>query len=187
VVLAKDDNEGTKRLVGYIVPNEAIDREAIIAHLKTKLPEYMIPAIWVEMENLPLTPNGKIDRKAMPDPDITTLLSNEYIAPRNETEQALAGIWQELLSVEKVGVHDNFFDLGGHSLLAMRLVSAIRKRLKIETPIVDIFNYPTVATLAEQVQNQPGRQLLTTIEIVDPRPSKFLFPLARKGSGLSTS
>jgi acyl carrier protein len=157
-------------MVGYIVPNEAIDREAIIAHLKTKLPEYMIPAIWVEMENLPLTPNGKIDRKAMPDPDITTLLSNEYIAPRNETEQALAGIWQELLSVEKVGVHDNFFDLGGHSLKALQVISFIRKELQVELWIRDLFMYPTIAGLSLHMRQQNPALSVPSIEALEQRP-----------------
>ena len=80
--------------------------------------------------SLPLTPNGKVDRKALPDPDASELSDKEYVAPRNEVEEKLAGIWQELLGIERVGIHDNFFELGGHSLLAMRVISAIRKNLK---------------------------------------------------------
>ncbi len=176
VVLAKDDNEGNKRLVGYIVANKTFDKEAIVAHLKTKLPEYMIPAIWVEMENLPLTPNGKIDRKALPDPDITTLLSNEYIAPRNETEQALAGIWQELLSVERAGVHDNFFDLGGHSLKALQVISFIRKELQVELSIRDLFIRPTIAELSSHLRKKNPGLSVPSIEALEQRPE--LIPLS---------
>ncbi|MEO7532773.1 MAG: amino acid adenylation domain-containing protein, partial [Ferruginibacter sp.] len=170
VVLAKDDNEGNKRLVGYIVPNGSFDRESIVAHLRTKLPEYMVPALWVEMENLPLTPNGKIDRNALPDPDITKLLSNEYVAPRNETEQALAAIWQDLLSAERVGVHDNFFDLGGHSLRALQVISVIRKDMQVELAIRDLFMHPTVAELALHLRQQHQPSLIPSIEALQQRP-----------------
>ena len=92
----------------------------------------MVPALWVELESLPLTQNGKIDKKALPDPDASELLSNEYVAPRNETERIIAEIWKELLQVDRVGIHDNFFELGGHSLLAMRVISSIRRELESE-------------------------------------------------------
>ena len=101
VVLARKTQEGNMRLVGYAVPEGVFDKEAIISYLRSRLPEYMIPAIWVELENLPLTQNGKIDRKALPDPDSSGLLSNEYVAPRNETEENLAAIWQEVLGLEQ--------------------------------------------------------------------------------------
>ena len=128
-VLAREDKAGNKRLVGYIVAGAGFDKQELTNQLKSKLPEYMVPALWMELEALPLTPNGKINRKALPDPDASELLTNTYVAPSNEAEEKLAGIWQQLLQVERVGVHDNFFELGGHSLLAVRLVSAIRKSI----------------------------------------------------------
>ena len=108
VVLAKTDNQGNKRLVGYVVPEGVLDKKEIQEHLRIHLPEYMIPALWVSLEEIPLTVNGKVNRKALPDPDVSELSSKEYIAPRNETEKKLAGIWQDLLGIEQVGIADNF-------------------------------------------------------------------------------
>ena len=176
VVLAKEDQQGNRRLVGYIVPQDAFEREAILDELKEKLPEYMVPSILVELESLPLTANGKVDRKALPDPDATELLSGRYIAPRNEVEERLAAIWADILEVEQVGVHDDFFELGGHSLLAVRLISAIRKAFSIEMPIGDIFDYPTVALLAGQVEKPSGMEVLPVIQVDSQRPA--LIPLS---------
>ena len=128
----------------------------------------MIPALWVELESLPLTTNGKIDRKALPDPEGTTA-EGGYAAPRNETEQQLAAIWQELLGVERVGINDNFFEIGGHSLLAMRVVSAIRKELNVELTIRDLFVYPNIASLGVYLEEQAEGSLLPAI-IAGERP-----------------
>ncbi|MEJ7675853.1 MAG: AMP-binding protein [Chitinophagaceae bacterium] len=115
VVLAREDRNGNKVLIGYVVPKGPLNREAIKSYLHSKLPEYMIPAIWIEIERLPLTPNGKIDKKALPDFDSSQILKENYVAPRNETEKMIAEIWEEVLEVEKVGMNNNFFELGGHS------------------------------------------------------------------------
>jgi acyl carrier protein len=112
----------------------------------------MIPALWVELESLPLTPNGKIDRKALPDPDVSELLGSQYVAPRNVAEEKLVVIWQELVGVERIGIHDNFFEIGGHSLLAMRVISAIRKELEVELDIKDIFQYSTISDLSDYIE-----------------------------------
>ena len=101
VVLAREDKQGNKRLVGYVVAEEEFDREAIVLYLKEKLPEYMIPSLLMELESLPLTANGKVDRKALPDPDAGELLADKYVAPRNEAETKLAAIWQDILEVEQ--------------------------------------------------------------------------------------
>ena len=149
VVLAREDREGSRRLVGYVVSEGGMfDREGVVSYLESRLPEYMIPALWVALEKIPLTANGKTDRKALPDPDVTGLLSNEYTAPRNETERVLAGIWQELLGLERVGIHDNFFELGGHSLLAMRVISSIGRELEMAVAIRELFIHPTIAQLS---------------------------------------
>ncbi|WP_240950840.1 non-ribosomal peptide synthetase, partial [Collimonas pratensis] len=124
VVLAREELEGDKRLVAYVVAQEgmAIDGAVLRTSLSETLPDYMIPAHVITLDSLPLTPNGKLDRKALPAPDMMRG-DDGYMAPRTPTEEILAGMWSEILKLDRVGVHDNFFALGGHSLLATRLVS----------------------------------------------------------------
>ncbi|MGI8637795.1 MAG: non-ribosomal peptide synthetase, partial [Segetibacter sp.] len=143
VVIAADDEVGSKRLIAYIVPDETFDRDAIVDYLQKRLPAYMVPALLVEMESLPLTSNGKVDKRALPNPDASKLLTNEYVAARNEFEAKMVDIWKDLLELDRVGIRDDFFDLGGHSLLAIRLISAIRKELQVELSINALFEYPT--------------------------------------------
>ena len=169
VVLAKSQADGSKRLVAYIVPVDTFDKAAIVSSLSAKLPDYMVPVQWVSLESLPLTINGKVDRKGLPDPSISEQLSNAYVAPRNSLESKLVNIWQELLQIERIGVHDNFFELGGHSLLVMRLVSAIRKELLVETAIKSLFNHPTIAALAVHLEAAGEGTLLPSIAAL-PRP-----------------
>ena len=172
VVLARDDKQGNKRLVGYIVPEGYYDRESILSFVKDKLPDYMVPAILMEMQTLPLTANGKVDRNALPDPDASELLSKQYVAPTNEVESKLATIWENVLEVDQVGIQDDFFQLGGHSLLAVRLVSSIRKAFLVEMPIGYIFDFPTVQLLAEQVKNLSQTGVMSSIK-VETRPEKI--------------
>ncbi|HLK98321.1 MAG TPA: amino acid adenylation domain-containing protein, partial [Hymenobacter sp.] len=147
-VVAVADAAGDKRLVGYVVGAAGCDSQQVRAYLAERLPEYMVPALLVALAQFPLTPNGKIDRKALPDPSFEDLLDTSYVAPRNSIEQQLAEIWASMLGLDKVGIHDNFFDLGGNSLLVTRLVSAIKKTLGIEVSIKAIFNHATIAELA---------------------------------------
>ncbi|MFK8104834.1 MAG: amino acid adenylation domain-containing protein, partial [Saprospiraceae bacterium] len=149
VVLAKADPAGTKRLIAYVIPNGTYQKEEILNYLKAELPEYMVPSIMMELATFPLNANGKVDKKALPEPDLGALLSEAYVAPRNEMETNLTKIWEQILNLERVGVYDNFFDLGGHSLLATRTVSAIRKQLDLEMSIKDLFVHANVAALAE--------------------------------------
>ncbi|HEY1380035.1 MAG TPA: condensation domain-containing protein, partial [Gemmataceae bacterium] len=122
-------------------------------HLKARLPEYMVPSAVVILDALPLTSSGKLDRKALPAPDSTRPdLEEAYVAPRTPVEQALADLWAEVLGVERVGVADNFFELGGHSLLATQVISRVRKALQVELPLRALFEAPTVAGLAERVE-----------------------------------
>jgi amino acid adenylation domain-containing protein len=169
VVLAKEDSSGNKRLIGYVVPKEEFNKQDIEDYLNTKLPEYMVPAQWVELESIPLTPNGKVDRKALPDPELADR-TDEYAAPQNETEEKLAEIWQEMLEVDRVGIHDDFFDIGGHSLLAISLVSIIRKVFGLELPINDVFDYPTVSLLAGRLAEEPSGELLPPVMAITLRP-----------------
>ena len=174
VVLAKEDKAGNKRLIGYVVSNSKgdFDKEAVDSYLRSRLPEYMVPGVWVKLDNIPLNANGKVDRKALPDPDLSGLLSNEYTAPRNETEEKLENIWKELLGVDRAGIYDNFFELGGHSLLVIRLISAIRKSLDIEITVNSVFENPNIKSLAEHIQKQTGGLSLPPIT-VQKRPDRI--------------
>ena len=111
----------------------------------------MVPEIFTFLDELPITPNGKIDRRALPSVEEFNLNREVYVAPRNDTERTLCQLWQELLSVEQIGINDNFFSLGGHSLLATRLISAVRHKFEMEIPLAALFESPTVAGLAEMM------------------------------------
>ncbi|HEY4109441.1 amino acid adenylation domain-containing protein, partial [Puia sp.] len=150
IVAVSDEKASGKRLTGYVVTAGKLDRDAVSAFLSSKLPDYMIPASLVEMDNFPLTPNGKVDRKALPDPDLSGSSGKEYVTPQTRVEEQLAEIWMELLEVERVGIQDNFFELGGHSLLAVQFISAVRQQLAKELSIKDIFENPTIASLAQR-------------------------------------
>jgi len=130
------------------------------SYLQEKLPEYMVPSAFVLLDELPLTPNGKVDRRALPAPDRTRPdLEAAYVAPRTAVEEVLAGVWAEVLDVERVGVHDDFFDLGGHSLKATQVVSRVREALQVEMPLRSIFEQPTVAGLAELLLQEPHQRV----------------------------
>jgi amino acid adenylation domain-containing protein/thioester reductase-like protein len=121
--------------------------------LRGKLPEYMVPSAFVTLDELPLSPNGKVDRNALPVPECARPeLEEAYVAPATAVEQALAELWAEVLGLERVGTQDNFFELGGHSLLATQVISRVRKTLQVELPLRALFEAPTVATLAERVE-----------------------------------
>ncbi|MDB4948389.1 MAG: tycC3 [Gemmatimonadetes bacterium] len=134
------------------VSADEVDADALRAHLGGLLPEWMVPSAFVFLGALPLTPNGKLDRAALPDPD--PAVTAELVAPRTETERALAAIWAELLDVETVGVHDHFFHLGGHSLLATRLSARVRATLDVELPLRAVFEHPTLAALAAYIDGR---------------------------------
>lgn len=134
------------RLVSYVVADQQFDERQCRQALRAHLPDYMIPAVLVPLAAWPLTPNGKVDRKALPAPD--SHAKAEFIAPRNDTEERIAAIWRDVLGVEKIGVHDDFFDLGGHSLLAARAVSKFRAEFQVEIPLRALFEMHTVADIA---------------------------------------
>ncbi|MEM9340650.1 MAG: amino acid adenylation domain-containing protein, partial [Bacteroidota bacterium] len=171
-VLARADDHGNKRLVGYVVVEDDLDKEAIQDQLLESLPEYMVPRLWIQLEEMPLTSNGKLDRKALPDVDVSALSAKDYVAPRTEVEEQLAKIWQELLGVEKVGIYDNFFELGGHSLLATRLVSMARKELDVELAIRDVFTHATIAGLGSYLSSREKGTLLPKIVATEERPDQ---------------
>src|SRR6185369_4302589 len=158
--------EGNKQLVAYVV--RAGERAAGLSigelrdHLKEQLPEYMIPGVFMWLEQLPLTANGKVDRSALPAPDGSRPeLEKEYAAPSTAVEEVLAGIWSEVLGVEQVGIHDNFFELGGHSLLATQVVSRVREAFRVELPLSELFEKPSIEELAAVIEAgmQAGSEL----------------------------
>lgn len=129
------------------------------SRLQEHLPEYMMPQAFVLLDELPLTPNGKVDRRALPAPERTRPeLDEAYVAPRNAVEEVMSGVWAEVLDVERVGVHDDFFALGGHSLKATQVVSRIREALQVELPLRSLFEDRTVAGLAETLLQEPGER-----------------------------
>ncbi len=151
-VLVMDVQEGMeKQLVAFVASDDLNEDsiEAVKAQLAKSLPEFMVPGLYVFMDKMPLTPNGKTDRKALILPSSFAVEQNTYVAPATELQQQLCDIWQTLLHVEQIGIHDNFFNLGGHSLLAQRLVGQIRQQLGLELPLKALFEQPTVAQLAD--------------------------------------
>ncbi|MDI5888451.1 non-ribosomal peptide synthetase [Flavobacterium yafengii] len=150
VVLVSEVN-GEKSLVAYFVSRN-IDKSKLRSFLKEKLPEYMIPNFYIELEELPLTPNGKIDRKSLPSVDGADIIRSEYVAPRNEIERSLVGIWQEVLGVEKIGITNNFFELGGHSLIVSQVINRIYKQLGKTVSFKAFFVSPTIAGLSNELQ-----------------------------------
>ncbi len=169
VVVTKTSASGEKQLVAYVVPRQEgdapvdgasdvaparLNKNELRGFLKEKLPEFMVPATFVMLDALPLTPNGKVDRKALPQPEqAVSEEAREFIAPRTPTEEALAGLWLQVLNAQSVSVDDNFFELGGDSLLATQLITRLRSALGVELPLHCLFESPTVAGLAEKVDS----------------------------------
>ncbi|HEY0083939.1 MAG TPA: AMP-binding protein [Pyrinomonadaceae bacterium] len=154
VVIAREDEAGDRRLVAYVVgaTDSDLTVEELRRYLKETLPEYMIPAAFVQLVEMPLTPNGKVDRRALPAPEQTRRGMDEtYIAPRTPVEETLAQIWADVLNVERVGIYDNFFSVGGHSLLMTQVVSRIRETFGVELPMQSFFQEPMVADLAIKI------------------------------------
>src|SRR6185369_11301582 len=159
VVVTVREGDGPQ-LIAYVVGSEsAVDSSVLRRYLQARLPEYMVPNLFVALEQLPLTANGKVDRRKLPAPAPgANLATQTYTAPRTETEHLLCGIWSRVLKVDEVGIHDNFFELGGHSLLATQLVSQLRKVFGVEIALRTIFETPTVAGLAQQLETARAQQ-----------------------------
>ncbi len=173
VVIAREDRPGDKRLVGYLVP-EAVAAPSVPelkSFLETRLPSYMVPSAFVTLQEFPLTPNGKIDRKSLPAPTIQRAVDDTYEAPQSELEKSLATLWQEVLQVDRVGLHDNFFDLGGHSLLLLRVHHRLGELSTQQISMVEMFQYPTVDKLARRL-SAPARASTSTAEKDQARAAK---------------
>ncbi|MGH9895423.1 MAG: non-ribosomal peptide synthetase, partial [bacterium] len=144
-----------KRLVAYVVPHRELSPSPteLRGFLKEKLPEYMIPSAFVMLDTLPLTPSGKVDRKALPAPDPSRPeQENLFVAPSTPEQKTIAEIWAQVLNVDRVGIHDNFFDLGGHSLLATQVISRLREAFSLELSLRSLFEAPTVSGLASVIE-----------------------------------
>ncbi len=154
VVMARTDASGENRLVAYLIPaGEAPAASELRAFLKARLPEYMIPSAFVFLDSFPLTPNGKVNRRALPEPEISRSEADAgFVSPRTQLEEQIAAIWQEVLHLERVGVHDNFFELGGHSLLATQVVARLQQAMAINLPVRVLFEAKTVAELAQRIE-----------------------------------
>ncbi len=155
VITVREDVPGDKRIVAYVVLRQEATTtvEELHIFLARKLPDYMQPSAFLLLPSLPLTPNGKVDRKALPAPDRRPRqFETDFVAPRTETEQTLSGIWTDLLRIDEIGVHDNFFKMGGHSLLATQLISRVRTTFNLELPLQVVFERPTIAAMAEEIE-----------------------------------
>jgi len=172
-VLARADAPGPRRLAAYVVPGDpAPDAAGLRAFLKAKLPAHMVPEAFVFLERFPLSTSGKVDRKALPAPVFERGEGEPFAAPEGATEQAIAAVWRELLGIERVGLHDNFFDLGGHSLLLIRMEGMLRDALARPVEVVDLFRHPTIAALADHLDGAadaaPEAGPVTARELAEP-------------------
>ncbi len=174
-VIVREDEPGDKRLVAYVVGE--VETEGLRAHLRRSLPEYMVPGAFVVLESIPLTANGKVDRGALPAPERGA--GADSAAPSTETEEVLAGIWAQVLGVERVGADESFFSLGGHSLLATRVISRARQAFGVEVPLRALFEAPTVAGLAGRIEalRGAGAAMAPPIERI-PREARSALPLS---------
>lgn len=182
---SRSDSLFAPTLVAYIVPNqkESVSNNELRSFLKQKLPEYMIPSVFVWLKTIPLTPNGKVDlseirkagRQALPLPSRST---DNFVPPHTPTQEVLAAIWAEVLGLEQVGIHDNFFALGGHSLLATQVISRMRSTLQVELPLQNLFTYPTLDELSQQVETIRQQALGIEFKAIAPIERKENLPLS---------
>ncbi|WGU92450.1 amino acid adenylation domain-containing protein [Paenibacillus dendritiformis] len=172
LVIPYKDEAGHASLCAYLVPEGEWSRADIRAHLSRALPDYMIPSCFVEMDRFPLTPNGKIDRRLLPEPDAAMRAAAEYEAPLTEAEQKLAGLWQQLLGVERVGRHDHFFELGGHSLKATMLIARTAKLFEAPLPLQEVFARPVLRDMAALLDRTPRQRY----ETIRPAELRELYP-----------
>ncbi len=157
VVVLRADNPEDPQLAAYVVPagDEAPAPNTLRDFLKQKLPDHMVPALYVSLERMPMTPNGKIDRKALPAPEGSRVKGQgDFVAPAGNVEQQVAAIWKDILHVEKIGVDDNFFDFGGHSLQVVQVQNRLRETIGVDVPVLKLFQFPTIRALAKFIDEQ---------------------------------
>ncbi|MDM8557744.1 amino acid adenylation domain-containing protein [Candidatus Parabeggiatoa sp. HSG14] len=180
VVIVHETSFTAKRLIAFVVVHEGqtIDNTKLRGFLAKRLPEYMIPSIFVSLEAIPLTPNGKIDHKVLSQISGNSyqLSEKNFVAPRTLEEELLANIWADILDIPRVGVHDNFFEMGGHSLLATKVISQIRDTFSMELPLRYLFELPTIAGLVEYLSESRWEDSLPPVTLVNrnqPIPLSF--------------
>ncbi|TYP79318.1 non-ribosomal peptide synthetase [Paenibacillus methanolicus] len=170
VVTVRDDGRGGQRLVGYAVADRACSASELRKHCGERLPSYMIPEAFVQLEAMPLTASGKADRKSLPEPELEPSPGTAYVAPRTKKEAKLAVLWAALLDRERVGAEDNFFELGGHSLKAAALTAAIQSQFGIRLPLKAVFQHPTVRELSAYMQAGSMEAAPASIPRAEPKP-----------------
>ncbi|MGQ0635971.1 MAG: amino acid adenylation domain-containing protein [Planctomycetaceae bacterium] len=181
VVVAREDRPGDKRLVAYFVARQgpAPTSATLRQLLSQSLPDYMVPAAFVQMDALPVTPNGKVDRLSLPDPTlIRPARSQAYAAPQTDIERQVTLIWRELFSTETIGIHDNFFELGGHSLLATQLIARVRNTFGIDLPIHSVFEGPTIEELAARIGAAHRPEIVPSRRALEPVVRDGKMPLS---------
>ncbi len=168
IAVVREEVPEQRELVAYVVaaPNEQLNAAELRRFLRERLPDYMVPGAFVTLPTLPLMPNGKVNRAALPAPGETLSPADSEAKPETRTavEEALTQIWREVLSVEKVGLHDDFFDLGGHSILVTQIMSRVRQVFEVELSMRHLFGAPTVAALARVIEQLLEEQLLQMSE-----------------------
>lgn len=179
MVTSNKDLSDIKYLIAYFVADEELKVNEIREFLCAKLPDYMIPSYFIQLDRLPLTINGKIDHKSLPKPEVNINKAALYDAPANDTEIKLVGIWQEILGVDGIGTNDNFFEMGGHSLRAAILISRIRKEINAEISLKDVFANPTVKGLADQIKRSE-REVFEVIECAEKMDFYPLSPAQKR-------
>ncbi|MCV2516991.1 surfactin non-ribosomal peptide synthetase SrfAA [Bacillus subtilis] len=176
VVLARPDEQGNLEVCAYVVqkPGSEFTPAGLREHAARQLPDYMVPAYFTEVTEIPLTPSGKVDRRKLFALEVKAVSGTAYTAPRNETEKAIAAIWQDVLNVEKAGIFDNFFETGGHSLKAMTLLTKIHKQTGVEIPLQYLFEHPTIAALAEEADHRESQ----AFSVIEPAEKQEHYPLS---------
>ncbi|MDR6224079.1 non-ribosomal peptide synthetase [Desmospora profundinema] len=173
VVCDWKDDRGETHLCAYVVWNESGSRDELEAHLRRKLPDYMIPSFILAIDAIPITPNGKVDRPALPAPERSERQA-EYVPPATEMEKQLTGIWKQVLGIEPIGVTDHFFQIGGHSLKVIQLLSIIHQKLQVELPVHAIFEHPTIRQLAICLEENKR----TSFQPIQPAPVQTCYPVS---------
>ena len=187
VVIVRDDMPGGKQLVAYmiaknadIIASDPEQQEKLIAsvreNLRARMPEFMVPATFVVMRSFPINANGKIDKRALPVPELRSQTMHvQYVAPRDAMERQLATIWSKLLGVERIGVHENFFDLGGHSLIGLQLLGQVEEQFGKTLALKSLFQAPTISAFAKLLQKEGGSTELTNLSAIQPEGNKIPF------------
>jgi acyl carrier protein len=155
LVIARRDRRDAPQLIAYVVGKTGAEpppSSELRDFLRRSLPEHMVPLTYVVLQSIPLSPNGKVDYRQLPDPESELQEQRTYVAPRDETEEVLCRIWQEVFQLERIGVDDDFFELGGHSLPAMQIASRIRRKFEIAIPLVELFRAPTISKLRVRIE-----------------------------------